>query len=167
MNPYSALESQAANAYGLNPAVFQALGTVESGQTPGALSAAGAQGLYQIMPFNDAGTGTTNPYSPYQSAQAGAQILARDLTTAGGNYAKAIQYYNCGPGQTCPAGIAEANKVLGLSGLQNTTAKTTTPSSSGNNTLLSSTVGFSVENIVIILLGILTIGAGVWALAKG
>jgi soluble lytic murein transglycosylase-like protein len=74
MNPYASIEESVANEYGLNPTIFENLANVESSQNPDAISSAGAQGLYQIMPFNDALTGLTNPFDPAQNARAGAHI---------------------------------------------------------------------------------------------
>jgi soluble lytic murein transglycosylase-like protein len=168
MNPYAPIEESVANEYGLNPNIFENLANVESSQNPEAISSAGAQGLYQIMPFNDASTGLTNPFDPAQNAQAGAQILKQYLGDANGNYAKAIEYYNCGPFNSCPAGIAEAQKVLGGS---NVTAPTNSTNSGDKNKSSHSGVlqffGFNLTDLSVILLGVLAIGAGVWALAKG
>jgi hypothetical protein len=168
MNPYASIEESVANEYGLNPTIFENLANVESSQNPDAISSAGAQGLYQIMPFNDALTGLTNPFDPAQNARAGAQILKQYLGDANGNYAKAIEYYNCGPFNSCPAGIAEAKKVLGESGM--TTPKSVNNSiekNNGSHTGILSFFGFNLTDLSVILLGVLAIGAGIWALAKG
>ncbi len=185
--PYTDLEAQIASEYGLNPSIFEKLGQVESSGDPYAVSSAGAQGLYQIMPFNDASTGITNPFDPYQSANAGAQILSQDLKDAGGNYANAIEYYNCGPFQSCPAGKAEAQKVLGqngsvlqqLSDPNSQTSKFTSKATGGG--LLSPLVDF-LKNVtdelkkffidhsldaLFILLGVLLVVGALFSTEKG
>lgn len=113
-NQYASIEDAAANQYNLNRTWFESLGQIESNQIPSATSPAGAQGLYQIMPANDAALGITNPYDPTQSAMGGAKLFSQYLAAAGGNYTLATEYYNCGPGNVCAAGAAEAGKVATL-----------------------------------------------------
>lgn len=132
-NPYADMENAVASNFNLDPSWFQALGTVESTQTPTAVSGAGAVGLYQIMPSNFASTGlnSTSALDPQQNAQAGASIFSQMLNSAGGDYWLATVYYNCGPGKSCPAGINEANAVQSASGMSPLDYALNTPSSDG------------------------------------
>ena len=130
-NPYAAIETAAAQNFNVDPTWFQALGTVESSQVPTASSPKGATGLYQIMPSNYSSLGITNPTDPTQSAMAGANYFSQMLKQSGGDNWLATVYYNCGPGQTCPAGIAEANAVQSASGMSPLDYALNTPSSDG------------------------------------
>ena len=132
-NPYADMEAAVAGNFNIDPTWFQALGSVESSQTPTAVSGAGAVGLYQIMPsnFSSVGLNNTTALDPQQNAQAGASIFSQMLKQAGGDNWLATVYYNCGPGQSCPAGIAEANKVQAASGMSNLDYALNTPSSDG------------------------------------
>jgi Soluble lytic murein transglycosylase and related regulatory proteins (some contain LysM/invasin domains) len=113
-NPYSSQELAAAQQYGVNPAWYAALINVESSNNPGATSSAGAQGLSQLMPKTAASVGVSNPLDPQQSITGGANYFSQMLKAAGGDYSTATMYYNCGPGNTCPAGQAEASAVSNL-----------------------------------------------------
>ena len=113
-NPFADMETQAANQYGVNPSWFQALTTVESSQNPNAVSSAGAIGLGQLLPSTAAGLGITNPqdlYNPQINLSGSANYFSQMVRLAGGDYHTAVEYYNCGPGNTCAAGQAEADAV--------------------------------------------------------
>jgi hypothetical protein len=151
-NPYADMESAVASNFNIDPTWFQALGTVESTQTPTAVSGAGAVGLYQIMPSNFASTGldATSALDPQQNAQAGASIFSQMLKAAGGDYWLATVYYNCGPGKSCNAGINEANKVQSESGMSPLDFALNTPSSDGGaivngNVLTGTTTAASAQ----------------------
>ena len=53
-----------ASQYGIPPSLAVAVMNAESSGNPNAVSSAGAQGLFQIMPANDASLGVTNPFDP-------------------------------------------------------------------------------------------------------
>jgi soluble lytic murein transglycosylase-like protein len=93
---YSAIINAAAAQYGIDPAVLEGLVHQESGFNPDAVSSAGAQGLTQVMPENDAADGITNPFDPTQSIYGGAKQLSEDLSEFNGNVSDALAAYNAG-----------------------------------------------------------------------
>jgi Transglycosylase SLT domain len=93
----------ASNTYGVPISLLQSVAYAESAYNPSVTSSAGAQGLLQIMPANDASLGVTNPFDPQQSANAGAKYLAQ-LYTQYGNWNTALIAYNEGPGNLSSKG---------------------------------------------------------------
>jgi soluble lytic murein transglycosylase-like protein len=95
---YQAQIEQAAQRYGLDPAVLHGLIQQESGFDPNAQSSAGASGLTQLMPGTAASLGVANPMDPTESIEGGARYLAQMMSQFGGNEADALAAYNAGPG---------------------------------------------------------------------
>lgn len=95
---YDTLIQQAATKYGLDPAILKGLIKQESGFDPTAQSAAGAQGLTQLMPATAAGLGVTDARDPAQAIDGGARYLKQQLDRFGGDVSKALAAYNAGPG---------------------------------------------------------------------
>lgn len=93
-----ALAAQIAERYGVDPALFSALIQQESGFNPRAVSAAGAQGLTQLMPKTGRSLGVTDPFDPTQNLEGGAKYLAQMLKEFGGDRRLALAAYNAGPG---------------------------------------------------------------------
>lgn len=59
------------------PAVLAGIAEIESGFNPRALSPAGAQGMFQIMPNTRAAAGITDPFDPAQAAVGAARVLCQ------------------------------------------------------------------------------------------
>jgi hypothetical protein len=185
----------ASNQYGVPLPLLQAVAYAESSYNPAVTSSAGAQGLLQIMPANDASLGVTNPFDPQQSANAGAKYLAQ-LYAQYGDWNTALIAYNEGPGnlanqgpfassQSYAAGIL-ANAGLSTSGAtaQPSTDPTTgLPTSNSGGLDLSTIFGGSDDttsgdgtfaltddsgNLTPVAWGLIALGVGltVWAVAS-
>jgi len=87
----------AAAQYGVNPSLALAMAQAESGLNPNAVSSAGAQGIFQLMPATASSLGVTNPFDPQQNITAGVRYLAQLLSQFGDPY-EALAAYNWGPG---------------------------------------------------------------------
>jgi soluble lytic murein transglycosylase-like protein len=109
---------RAARKHGISPNIFRALVRVESAWNPKAVSRVGARGLSQVMPANARRCGLKTPeelWDPVKNLHCGAQILAEDLKTYGGDMRNALKSYNCGK-INCPPAEQYAAKVLELAG---------------------------------------------------
>ena len=95
---FSQIVSQAAQKYGVEPALVAAVIETESKFNPDAVSRAGAQGLMQLMPGTARGLGVTDATDPLQNVLGGAKLLGQLLAKYGGNLEKAIAAYNAGSG---------------------------------------------------------------------
>ncbi|WP_295623189.1 conjugal transfer protein TraG N-terminal domain-containing protein [uncultured Lamprocystis sp.] len=82
--------------YDLPSGLLTAIAYVESTFNLGAVSPAGAQGMFQIMPKTAAALGVANPFDPVEAAEGAAMHLARDYRTFG-NWEHAVMAYNAGP----------------------------------------------------------------------
>jgi hypothetical protein len=91
-----ALLDQAAEKYGLDPALVHTVAGIESNYNPNAISPKGARGVMQVMPATAKSYGVTDPKSVAQNIDAGARYL-RDLNQKyGGDPASILGAYNAG-----------------------------------------------------------------------
>lgn len=86
-----------AREQGVEPALLEALVSVESNFNPRAVSRSGAQGLTQLMPGTAKALGVTDSFDPQQNLRGGAKYLSQMLGKYG-DLSKALAAYNAGPG---------------------------------------------------------------------
>lgn len=91
------LLEDAAKARGVPYELLDRVATAESGYNPRAVSPAGAQGLFQIMPGTQKELGITDPFDPAQSSMGGATYLRR-MYDKTGDWKLATAAYNAGLG---------------------------------------------------------------------
>jgi hypothetical protein len=82
--------------HGLDPNLVATVMQIESCGQPTAVSAAGAQGLFQVMPYHFAPG--EDPFAPETNAARGLAVLVDCLALAGGDVGRAMACYNGGPG---------------------------------------------------------------------
>lgn len=81
----------------LSPNLVKSLIRQESNFDPNAKSAAGAEGLMQLMPSTAKDMGVFNTWNPYQNLKGGVKYLAQMMQRFDGNVQKALAAYNAGP----------------------------------------------------------------------
>lgn len=81
--------------YGVDPALVEAVISVESAFDPLAISAKGAMGLMQLMPETASRYGVSNPFNPRENLAGGVRYL-RDLLIRFENLPYALAAYNAG-----------------------------------------------------------------------
>ncbi|MCG9895694.1 MAG: transglycosylase SLT domain-containing protein, partial [Fimbriimonadaceae bacterium] len=94
---YEPLAREAAERYGLDPAIFCRMIEVESSWNPRAVSWVGAMGLGQLMPGTASDLGVSDPFDPIENLDGAARYLAAQLKRFG-TYRLALAAYNAGPG---------------------------------------------------------------------
>lgn len=102
---YGDLIRAAAEKYGIDEKIIEAVINVESGFNPNAVSRAGAMGLMQLMPKTAASLGVSDPFDPGQNIEGGTKYLYRLLNIYDGDLITALAAYNCGPGALNRLGI--------------------------------------------------------------
>lgn len=89
---------RAAAKYDLSPDLIRSIIRAESNFQPQAVSAAGAQGLMQLMPETAKELGVTRPFDVQQNIDGGSRYLRQMLDRFDGNLKLALAAYNAGPG---------------------------------------------------------------------
>jgi soluble lytic murein transglycosylase-like protein len=95
---YDADIEASASREGVDPALVRAIVAHESGGNPNATSAAGAQGLMQLMPATARSLGVTDSYDPAQNIAGGTHLIRTLLDRYDGNLSLALAAYSAGPG---------------------------------------------------------------------
>lgn len=93
-----ALVTDASARNGVAPALVNAVVMAESGGNPAAISAAGAQGLMQLMPGTSAACGISDPFNAAENVDCGTRYLHGLLSRYNNNVELAVAAYNAGPG---------------------------------------------------------------------
>lgn len=111
-NNLDELFNVASKKYGVDVNLLKAVGFVESGFNPDAVSKSGAMGVMQLMPYTAANYGVTDPFDAKQNIQAGARLLSYLMDKYGGNITLAVAAYNAGSGAVDAAGgVPEGSQV--------------------------------------------------------
>ena len=123
MSAYDSLVSSLASTYCPSCPSSLALQVMlhESSGNPTAVSSAGAEGLFQLMPTTAASLGVSNPFDPTQNATAGLTYL-QQLYNQFGNWSDALIAYNEGPGTLSkgtiyPSSQSYADSILSAAGI--------------------------------------------------
>jgi hypothetical protein len=95
--PFGELFSAAGARHGVSAALLASVARSESGLNPRAVSAAGAQGLMQLMPATARSLGV-DALDPAQAVDGAARLLRSHLDRYGGDTSLALAAYNAGPG---------------------------------------------------------------------
>jgi soluble lytic murein transglycosylase-like protein len=94
---YDALIQRHATSYGVSPDLVRAVIQVESAFDAQAQSAAGAQGLMQLMPATAAEMGVDDPFDAGENIRGGTAYLRQLLDRYDGDVTLALAAYNAGP----------------------------------------------------------------------
>jgi soluble lytic murein transglycosylase-like protein len=92
------LVSDASHNNGVPEGLVRAVLMAESAGNPSAVSAAGAQGLMQLMPGTSSSCGIANPFDPMQNVECGTTYLRSLLIRYHNDVRLAVAAYNAGPG---------------------------------------------------------------------
>jgi Transglycosylase SLT domain len=123
---YASLIAAAADTYGVDPIVVQALIQVESNYQPRARSSKGAMGLMQLMPSVAREYKVRNAYDPASNIDAGVRKLKSLIDGMQGDLRLALAAYNAGEGAVSKFGGIPpyretqnyVSKILSIAGLR-------------------------------------------------
>jgi hypothetical protein len=93
---FAQLIRTAAERYGVDTRLVEAVVQVESAGNPTAVSPKGARGLMQLMPERAAQLGVRDPFDPRQNVDGGVRHLRDLLQRFGGDVTLALAAYNAG-----------------------------------------------------------------------
>lgn len=115
---FGPLIQEAAQKYGVDPALIAAVMETESRFKPDAVSHAGAKGLMQLMPATARGLGVKDPLDPRQAILGGAKLLGILSEKYKGDMKLTLAAYNAGSGAVDKHGgippYAETQKYVPL-----------------------------------------------------
>lgn len=93
-----AIFEEAAQLYDVPVQLLKAIGKAESGFDANAVSAAGAQGVMQLMPSTAKALGVDDPFDARSNIMGGAKYIAEKLKQYNGDMELALAAYNAGSG---------------------------------------------------------------------
>ncbi len=95
---------EAAQTYGVPLTLLKAVAKAESNYNANAVSAAGAQGVMQLMPATAKSLGVDNPFDARSNIMGGAKYISQKLDQYGGDIELALAAYNAGSGNVAKYG---------------------------------------------------------------
>lgn len=167
---YQSIADAAANQAGIPKELFSAVISKESNWNPYAVGTSGEVGLGQLMPDTAKGLGV-NAWDPQQNLDGSAGLL-KTLYDKFGNWRDALAGYNAGP-TNLKAGYSYADAVLagkdvigagGPSGMPGDTGNAQADADFNNASLTSDWIVGTVKRVGVLLLAILLLAFGVWAM---
>lgn len=99
-----AIFEEAAAIYRVPANLLKAIGKAESGFDASAVSAAGAQGVMQLMPATAEALGVSDPFDARSNIMGGAKYISDLLQRYGGDVDLALAAYNAGSGNVAKYG---------------------------------------------------------------
>ncbi len=98
LRTYAHVIRAAAERYGVETRLVEAIVQAESAGNPTAVSPKGARGLMQLMPERAALLGVRNSFDPHQNVDGGVRHIRDLLQNFGGDVTLAVAAYNAGEG---------------------------------------------------------------------
>ena len=98
LRAYAHVIRAAAERYGVETRLVEAIVQAESAGNPTAVSPKGARGLMQLMPERAALLGVRNSFDPHQNVDGGVRHIRDLLQSFGGDVTLAVAAYNAGEG---------------------------------------------------------------------